>query len=67
MNIDVRSIGRGYQEVTVSEIATGTLDKDEAIEQAKRFIQAADDLLWGADLERLSNHCTELLEEIDSK
>lgn len=67
MNITVRTICGKYQEVTVSEMATGTLDKDEAVEQAKRFIQAADDLLWGADLERLSNHCTELLDEIDSK
>ena len=64
MNFDVRSICGKYQEVKVDEIDSGTLDTKEAIELAKNMIDAAEDLLWGADMKASSDACGRLLSDL---
>jgi hypothetical protein len=49
MHFNIHYIGSSLQEMSVDEIHTGTLNKEEAIKLAKEMIYAADELLCNAD------------------
>tara|TARA_R110002153_G_scaffold217066_1_gene369539 strand:- start:367 stop:603 length:237 start_codon:yes stop_codon:yes gene_type:complete len=64
MKFKVNHIGYKYQEMAVDEIHTSTLNATEATELARDLVDAADELLHGAELESLSNICTSASEAI---
>jgi len=64
MKFKINHIGDKYQEMAVDEVHTGTLNTTEATELARDLVDAADELLHGAELESLSNICTSASEAI---
>ena len=64
MNFNVRSIGSKYQEMTVDEMDTRTLDKKESIQLAQKMISAAEDLLYHAGLKANSDACGSIVEDL---
>ena len=67
MEIEVRSICGKYQEVYISETASGTLDNKEAVSLALDFLNAAESLLYGADLRDESTLCSSFIAMIDKQ
>ena len=58
MKFKINHIGDKYQELSVDEIRTGTLNATEAAKLAWDLVDAADKLLHGAGLDSLSDICT---------
>lgn len=60
MKFNLHYIGSNYQELSVDEISTGTMDKREAMEQAAELMSVASDLLDGASYDELSSQASSL-------
>lgn len=65
MKIEVRSISDKYQEASVDEISTGTMDRNEAIDMASHLLEVANTLLTGAGMDCLGDKCIWIVEGIE--
>jgi len=65
MNFHVRRIGKNHQEMKTDAIETGTMDKKEAVDQAKRLLRAAEELLYNADEREQSDICGFIVADLE--
>ena len=57
MNFNVRNIGGEYNEMTVDECHTGSMDAQECRDLAMRMISAASEILYNIDEKEASDAC----------
>ena len=67
MEFNVTGICGKYQEMTVTELETGTMDYKESIFTAMKLISAAEDLLWAAKEKSSSDACGSIVEELTDR